>query len=346
MRTGLLHDTVSEDAAEAKILKVLMLGAGASGKSTLLKGLRLLSSEHAFSTRERLQWREIILYSVAMDLRDIIGEMEELGITLGDGHNEQHKQTVFSLRDDVEDFLDHLHPPILRLACAVKSLWLDPEVQSCWRKLDYQHGNFRYFLKNLHRLGDLEYIPSHEDILRSRLKTTGISETRLKFSPAEVRLFDVAGVRSERKLWGRVFDNVSTLIFVVDATGYKKCLLEDRNGNHIRESLMLFGSLVKSKYFRETFILLLFTRADEIHEELEQTSVLDYFADCPADSDGHTSVTAYWQWLENRFLALVPEKDLSDKRIKICKTSLVDPSAIGAQQVFRILTDWFFPNTD
>lgn len=52
------------------------------------------------------------------------------------------------------------------------------------------------------RIGQKGYIPTDQDILRSRVKTTGITEAVCKISgKVTFRCFDVGGQRSERKKW-------------------------------------------------------------------------------------------------------------------------------------------------
>ncbi|KAI9689697.1 MAG: hypothetical protein M1820_010067 [Bogoriella megaspora] len=341
MGTNFLHDTKPKSFIESrtaeKKLKVLMLGAGRSGKSTLLKGLKILMEPRsAFSAQELLWWREVIFNNVIWSFHSVIAEMDESDISLGDSNNEQHKQSLLRF---VESDLHNVHTGFPKLAPALESLWLDPEVQKCWREVGFGFDNLLYNMNNLHRLGGAEYVPSEEDVLRARLRTTGISETPFKKGPIEFSLFDVGGVRGERKKWIHVFDCVNLVIFMVDATGYDKIILEDRNGNSIQESLMLFECIVNSKYFERSGFILLFAQADMIHERLAHSSVRDHFPDCPAERDGHTSVIAYWQWLEKTFLNLVRGRHLSKGHLRILKTSLVDPNATGAEEVLRIIQD-------
>jgi guanine nucleotide-binding protein subunit alpha len=75
-----------------------------------------------------------------------------------------------------------------------------------------------------------DYIPSDQDILRARLRTTGITETIFETGPLTYRMFDVGGQRSERKKWIRVFDGVNVVLFLVALSGYDHVLVEDRNG--------------------------------------------------------------------------------------------------------------------
>ena len=87
----------------------------------------------------------------------------------------------------------------------------------------------RSFFEHLGRLFAPGYIPSDQDILRSRLKTTGITETVFDLGALTYRMFDVGGQRSERKKWIHCFENVTALLFLVAISGYDQCLVEDKD---------------------------------------------------------------------------------------------------------------------
>lgn len=96
------------------------------------------------------------------------------------------------------------------------------------------HDNLVYFFESLDRLFAVNYIPTDQDILRSRLKTTGITETVFDLGTLTYRMFDVGGQRSERKKWIHCFENVTALLFLVAISGYDQCLMEDKDAvwNH------------------------------------------------------------------------------------------------------------------
>jgi guanine nucleotide-binding protein subunit alpha len=91
------------------------------------------------------------------------------------------------------------------------------------------------------RLYERNYLPTDQDILRARLRTTGISETLFNIGPYTYRMFDVGGQRSERKKWIHVFDNVQVVLFLVAISGYDHALVEDRNGVSFH-ALILFAA--------------------------------------------------------------------------------------------------------
>ena len=86
------------------------------------------------------------------------------------------------------------------------------------------------YFQDINRLFAKDYVPSDQDILRARLRTTGISETIFDLGQLTYKMFDVGGQRSERKKWIHVFDNVQVVLFLAAISGYDQVLVEDRNG--------------------------------------------------------------------------------------------------------------------
>ncbi len=83
------------------------------------------------------------------------------------------------------------------------------------------------FLDDLDRLGKKDYMPTEQDILRTRVKTTGIVEVHFSFKNLNFKLFDVGGQRSERKKWIHCFEDVTAIIFCVAMSEYDQVLHED-----------------------------------------------------------------------------------------------------------------------
>jgi len=73
------------------------------------------------------------------------------------------------------------------------------------------------------------YLPTDQDILRSREKTTGIIETTFKVGELTYKLFDISGQRNERKKWLHCFENVTALVFLVNLSEHDQMLYEDES---------------------------------------------------------------------------------------------------------------------
>ena len=82
---------------------------------------------------------------------------------------------------------------------------------------------------NLERLFKKDYLPSNQDILRAKSRTTGICETLFDLGSYTYRMVDVGGQRSERKKWIHAFDNVHAVLFVAAINEYDQALADDRD---------------------------------------------------------------------------------------------------------------------
>lgn len=117
------------------------------------------------------------------------------------------------------------------VADAVRGLWRDPGVrEAVSRSREFQlNDSAVYYFNAIDRMAAPGYMPTDQDILRSRVKTTGITETTFRVGELTYRLFDVGGQRSERKKWIHCFENVTALVFLVSLSEYDQMLYEDES---------------------------------------------------------------------------------------------------------------------
>lgn len=119
------------------ILNVIILdiGAGESGKSTLLKQMRIIH-EGSFPESERKSYREIVFNNVIDSMKSIIGAMNgKLKIQLSDEENRPAFELIDSLPEQT-DFDQHLSK---ELSEAIKLCWQDEGVQEAYnRRNEYQ----------------------------------------------------------------------------------------------------------------------------------------------------------------------------------------------------------------
>lgn len=171
-------------------------------------------------------------------------------------------------------------------------------------------------------------MPTDQDILHTRLKTTGITETTFDVEKYLYRMFDVGGQRSERKKWIHVFDNVQVVLFLAAISGYDHALVEDRHGvscslilfeaavanvekNQMHEALMLFESIANSRYFERSALILFLNKIDLFREKLSSgmSPINKHFPDYTGRP---TDVVGAREFFANKFRNLVrqPGKDI------------------------------------
>src|ERR1043165_5972019 len=109
------------------------LGAGESGKSTILKQMKLIH-EGGYSQEERESFKEIIFSNTVQSMRVILEAMENMGLSLKNDGNQKHVTTITSLPNQIEG--DHLPSEV---STAIKCLWADQGVLECFnRSREYQ----------------------------------------------------------------------------------------------------------------------------------------------------------------------------------------------------------------
>jgi guanine nucleotide-binding protein G(i) subunit alpha len=99
-----------------------------------------------------------------------------------------------------------------------------------------------YYFDAIDHMSLPPYLPTDQDILHSRVKITGITETTFKVGELSYKLFDVGGQRSEQKKWIHCFMNVTALVFLVSLSECDQMLYED-------ESVVCFIPFLISFYF-------------------------------------------------------------------------------------------------
>ncbi|KAG0271932.1 guanine nucleotide-binding protein subunit alpha [Linnemannia exigua] len=277
-------------------VKMLLLGAGESGKSTILKQMKLIH-EGSYSNEEREAFKEIIYSNTVQSMRVILEAMDNMELPLYHESNRSYAIVVMSLPAQIEgDSMAH------DVAIAIQSLWLDPNVQKAFsRSREYQlNDSAKYYFDSIDRIAKPTYVPTDQDVLRSRVKTTGITETTFAIGELTYRMFDVGGQRSERRKWINCFENVTAVVFLVAISEYDQLLLEDETVNRMHEALTLFDSICNSRWFVKTSIILFLNKIDRFKEKLPISPLNKYFPDFEGGDDyGEAS-----QYILDRFVDL------------------------------------------
>ncbi|KAL7409655.1 guanine nucleotide binding protein, alpha subunit [Mrakia frigida] len=271
-----VEKAIREDERKMQMqVKLLLLGAGESGKSTVLKQMRLIHNV-PFTPSENEHYRQLVFSNLVSGMRTIIDTMDqwEMCVAPDNRRNVAIVDAAPDLQTGQAFPIEYMRPLL--------SLWTDPEVQRC-----YERGNeaalpenLPYYFQNIDRLFLPDYRPTEQDTVRSRAKTTGISETAFKIGELNYSMFDVGGQRSERKKWIHCFEDVTAILFLVAISGYDQCLVEDKDSNQMQEALMLFDSICNSQWFTKTSIILFLNKDDIFREKLKTHSQIEqYFSD-------------------------------------------------------------------
>jgi len=190
------------------------------------------------------------------------------------------------------------------IAKDMERLWKDSGVKEMYNKRsEYQLPDCaQYYLDEIKRISEEDYVPPDEDIIRSRVKTTGVIETKFEIEGVQFNLVDVGGQRSERRKWVMCFEDVSSALFCIALSEYNLKCVEDNVTNRMLESIKLFSELVNSKWFSRVPLILFLNKSDLLQERVDQgISIKIAFP----EYEGEDEFDAYVDYIYSKFQEVV-----------------------------------------
>ncbi|RWS14219.1 guanine nucleotide-binding protein G(i) subunit alpha-like isoform X1 [Dinothrombium tinctorium] len=140
---------------QSQEVKLLLLGAGESGKSTIVKQMRIIH-EQGYTKSECIQYRPVVHSNTIQSLMAIIKAMGQLKIDFADPARIEDARKFFTIIGSLPETQINAD-----MAVVMKRLWMDDGVQN--------------YLNSLDRISQSNYVPTQQDVLRTRVKTTGIN---------------------------------------------------------------------------------------------------------------------------------------------------------------------------
>lgn len=339
---------------DGQAIKVLLLGAGESGKSTILQQLKVLH-QNGFTRQELIEYKPLIYDNVLEIGVDVIRARRKFKITLepssgltelqldgylhdyyrmsGNSDKDENSDAASGInlvtaskmrnlqdgnKDIIESSQDEFHKKAPAGANAgnspgnnsnintnnsskfksipaengsiLRKLWALPSTKNLLQGSNsskfYIMDSAYYFMENIDRIMAPNYIPSTQDVIRSRQKTSGIFDTVIDMGDdLKMHVYDVGGQRSERKKWIHCFDNVTLVIFCLSLPEYDQFLLEDKTQNRFQESLVLFDNIINSRWFARTSVVLFLNKIDLFAEKVQRVPLANYFHDYTGGND-------------------------------------------------------------
>ena len=237
-----------------KIMKCLLLGTASQGKATFFKQITLLAKgeleERGISLAARY-----IHDSLWLQMKSILSSAIE-----------EHEFELDAKALESADFIEFLAPntPIEVIAEHVKVLWESNSIRQAY-KLRSNLGiidSCEYFFNDIDRICKDDYVPTTKDMLFSRIPTTGIRTQEAEFNNHKFSFYLVGGQRSERRKWIDCLDNVHAVLHFTSLTDYDQFLYEEKDVNAMESSILLFHDVFRSRYLKNSFFGLVFTKLD------------------------------------------------------------------------------------
>ncbi|KAI0694420.1 G-protein alpha subunit [Cytidiella melzeri] len=216
-----------------------------------------------------------------------------------------------------------------RFAPNITELWKDPRVKQklAERRVRLEESG-GFYLDEIARITATMYFPTDDDVLRARLRTTGVTEHTFSldhpdFRGVDWKIYDVGGARHQRQAWAPYFDDVDAIIFLAPISAFDQVLVEDPKMNRLQDSLELWRSVVSNRLLAHVNIVLFLNKCDLLKKKLQSGIRLrDHLAGYRDKPNDYESVCKYFK---HKFGAIhqahTPNKD---RELHIHPTSVVD----------------------
>ncbi|KAJ3425575.1 guanine nucleotide-binding protein g(o) subunit alpha [Anaeramoeba flamelloides] len=306
-----------------QIIRLLLLGAGESGKSTVLKQCKNLFL-NGFSKRDLSRMKVHIYSNVIQSIQALINIVNDLDLEYSNPDMKSIEETVLELT--YEDKLTTENGQL------ISQLWKDPAIQKAYSERNKYHvfDGAKHYLDKVEKISNNDYVPSTEDLLMLRVRTTGISETTFTYEGTRFCMIDVGGQRNERKKWIHCFEDVTCVIFVASLTGYDQILVEERNTNRMKESMTLFSEVCNSRWFESNSLILFFNKLDLFEEQIKTSDLQE----CFPDYEGGSNLEESKEYIKQQFLELNTSQE---KILYPFFTSAINPELM--RNIFTSVSD-------
>lgn len=287
-------------AKEKNMVKVLLLGAGECGKSTILKQMKILHTS-GFTEEEEKEATQLVYKNTLDSIQSIIGAIKDLQISWdaepsdkkgnrlmdADGNPKPNPCSSEELQAKAANVMavDSSDDIPLSIKDDITAVWSCGACHEAKRRENEFHllDSAAYFLDKVQDYFVEGYKCSTQDSLRTRLTTTGIIETEFVLEDTAFKMYDVGGQRGERKKWIHCFDDVTAIMFIASLSEYNQVLAEDRTKNRLDESLDLFDGIANLPWFENASVILFLNKNDLFEEKIIKFDIREDHPEYPED---------------------------------------------------------------
>ncbi|KAJ3425071.1 guanine nucleotide-binding protein g(o) subunit alpha [Anaeramoeba flamelloides] len=305
--------------------KLLLLGPGESGKSTILQQIQIIHKKKFDDLEERKKYRLVVIDNIVHSIQTLVTASVHLQKKI-QNTSEKEIEEIFNLENDVKAFTQEQ----INL---IRKIWESDSIQETYTQRNTFHlfDSAKYFLDDLDRITETDYIPTVKDIIQSRSRTSGIFDVDFCYGELNFRLWDVGGQRNERRKWIHCFQGVTAVLFVVSLNEYNQSLFEDSSVSRMQESLLLFDEICNSRWFEETPIILFLNKNDLFQEKIKSVDLNV----CFEEYDGGCDYDNALKFIREKFVSLNLKPE--DKEIYVRVTCATDTKNID--NVFKTIKD-------
>ncbi|KAG6380367.1 guanine nucleotide binding protein, alpha subunit [Boletus reticuloceps] len=247
-------------------------------------------------TNDELVYQRLVIYHNSLDgAQALVRAIRRMGIEYTDPMNGVRADHILDYR--IRHSPSFVFSP--KVAEAIHHSWQDPILPKVMdrRREFWLNENAECFFKEILRIGSPDYLPTDNDILRAQEDLTRVIETRLTFSSA-LHKHDRPSQTILAPKWIHHFEDISYIIFCVSLSDYDLAPSEGNCQRRLNDSFIVFESVVNSRRFTRTSVILFLTNIDVFKDKLSEVPLERHFP----DYTGGTDVNEAIEYMQSRFM--------------------------------------------
>mmetsp|Transcript_6065 Transcript_6065/g.15395 ORF Transcript_6065/g.15395 Transcript_6065/m.15395 type:complete len:344 (-) Transcript_6065:25-1056(-) len=282
---------IISDKKKAKTLqRLLILGAGESGKTTLCKQFQICND--LFTEEDREKYGVALRASLVQYMKILLQAAEHMQFPI------KHKKEAKELLE----FQSTLNPESADL---IHTLWSEEGVQMAFatrNRLFTLPDTCEELFNRVRDIANPNYKPTDDDCLRVRLRTVGITEYHLVLKDQTLVVVDVGGQRNARRKWINCFDAVSCLLYCIALDDYSMVTAEDLTTNRLFESLKLFKDVLSIQALTSIPLIIFFNKIDLLQEKIKIHPLEALFSNYKCGKDSKAAL----EFIRSQYLSCIP----------------------------------------
>jgi GTPase SAR1 family protein len=309
---------------------VVMFGPGSSGKSTFMRQML----NHLKNDQLEISGQEIasIVHSnIIQACRWMVsGELKEDTAFKSSDRQLANNKKFKQLTSENGNVMTK------ELASFLSSLWSEEDFQNSLRKskspLLAEKDSIEYFFNSLPHITSPDYVPTLEDTMRYRVRTTGMLSREFQISQANLSLYDVGGSFSQRRAWKHLFDelkDISVLLYFVPLGDYDQPCYHNESLSRLQDSLDCLDLV--GNYVSDIPIVLVFTKNDIFEKTFSAENMTEHFPEFKGGSANRAR-----EFIKHVFLEKIKAKNFHEVSIHFCNVLIQDSFLSVAAEMFAI----------
>ncbi|KAG8834688.1 hypothetical protein FRC17_007773 [Serendipita sp. 399] len=297
--------------------QILLLGSGDSGKTTIMKQMRLIA-DGAFTCQELESYRQLVFSNLITGIKAIVECLPEIGLSI-----ENDKEAAEAFKPNYFPTNQDAIQTRARTVGIIETIFRVPEGGfGAPRQGLLQHHKD---ISKMNMTGDVSdavmatrkatSLASEEsstaDVLWEKENKRMLVKTRSRDGTGhgmrELKFVDVGGQRSERRKWIHCFQDVTAVMFLVPLSGYDQCIIEERSMNQMTDAMTIWEGICTAEWFKDTSLILFLNKEDLFASKLATSPIHHFFPDYEGDPKG--DVQAGKEYFKRRFLRIAQKGD-------------------------------------